>query len=301
MSTEIERFFLPDGTEVGTGLLLADDESKKVQSSYPVYGEEFYLDAKDIEKSLKNDTYKTFRRIRSPWVQNQGQIGQCNASATVAAFHNRRLTDGMAHVALSSNYLYMHINGGRDQGSQLVHGLEFSKKGLAPRELIVDGQKKLFPATVFSTRQVPTALLRAAAAAAPTYQSFEAYRLPSDDYATFKIALASALARDHQVIHAWHVGRNSMNLRNGYVQVARGVGNHATLFHSAKWVGGQDLVHPDCQNSWGPSKNALYGQVSREGWGEDGFGLFTMSDAFACSSTHVFWVLPGNKIKGLAK
>jgi conjugal transfer mating pair stabilization protein TraG len=32
------------------------------------------------------------------------------------------------------------------------------------------------------------------------------------------------------------------------------------------------------------------------GWGEDGFGLITMSSLWQCAKTHVFWVFPGSKV-----
>jgi hypothetical protein len=294
-----EKFLLPGGEEIGTGLLDMDEPEINVSSTYNVYGEEFYLDVKDIEKLLKGDVYKTYRRMRSPMVLNQGPIGQCNASATTNAFHNMRQLDGLAHIPLCSNYIYMNINRGVDGGSQLIHGLEFAAKGVAPRVLNVDSKEVMFPHNVFNKRSVDVRLLQAADAAAPTFQSWEAFRLPSDNFTTFRVALASALARGHQVVHAWHVGNNSMDLRNGYVVQGNGPGNHATLFHSAKWVGGADIVHPDCENSWGPSKHIHYGTVSRSGWGEDGFALFTMADAYKCAKNHVFWVFSGNKIKGV--
>lgn len=296
MSSELELFTLPDGSKISTGLLLPGIQEKNLALTHPVYGEEFYLENSDIEKLLKGDTYKTFRRLRSPSIINQASLGKCNASATVAAMHNRRALEGMANVVLSDCYIYMNINGGRDGGSQLVHGMEFSQKGVSPRQLEIQGEKVLFPHNVFNKRQVSTQLLAAAETAAKTFQSFEAYRLPSDNFVKFRTALASALARDHQVVMAWHVGNISMNLRAGYVQAGLGPGNHASIFHSGKWVGGNDLVHPDLQNSWGPSKNALYGPVSREGWGEDGFGLCTMEMAYSCARNHVFWVYTGSKI-----
>lgn len=292
-----EKFRLPGGEEIGTGLLMPTFEQNAARLFYPVYGEENYLDPKDIEKALKGDVYKTFRRLRSPYVLNQANLGSCNAQATVNAFHNRRQLDGLKHVPLSPNHLYMHINGGGDNGSLLQDSLAHSvSKGISPRQLKIDGNLVTFPSNVYSKRQISTTLLREADAAATSFVSHEAFRLPIDSYGTFKIALASALARDHAVIHAWHVGNASMNLRNGYAVVGKGMGNHATLFHSAKWVGGDDLVHPDCENSWGPSKDILYGPVSNQGWGEDGFGLFTMQDAYAVAKYHTYWVLPGTKI-----
>lgn len=294
--SETERFLLPGGEEVGTGLLMPTELAIRQTVAYPVYGETWWLDKADIKRSLENDMYKTWRRVRSRWMLNQASLGKCNASATVAAFHNRRMLEGHPHEVLSDCYLYMNINGGADQGSLLIDGLEFSKQGIAPRKFTYNGQEYLIPSNVYNKSQISREMFQGARDAADDYKSFEAYRLPTTSYGEFKIALASALARDHQVIFAWHVGNNSMSLRNGYAQQGRGPGNHATVFHSGKWVDGDDLVHPDCQNSWGPSKDAMYGPVGTTGWGEGGFGLFTMESAFQCARNHAFWVLTGSKV-----
>jgi hypothetical protein len=294
--SETEVLTLLDGEQVGTGLLLPTEKDLKDALRFNVYADDQFLEASDIEKSLKNDKYKTFRRLRSKRIINQGSIGKCNASAIVAAFHNRRELDGMTDVVLADSHLYMNINGGSDRGSQLVHGMEYSTlNGVAPVLLDVNGEQQKFPLAAFNRRQVSQALLRAADIAAKTYQTFEAYRVPVTDYNTFKIAIASAIARDHQIVIALHAGRSFMSLNKGYIQQSRGPGNHALIVHSGKWVGGDDLVHPDIQNSWGPTKNPLLGRVGGSGWGEDGFGLITMSSLWQCARSHVFWVFPGSK------
>ena len=294
--SETEVLTLLDGEQVGTGLLLPTEKDLKDALRFNVYADDQFLEASDIEKSLKNDKYKTFRRLRSKRIINQGSIGKCNASAIVAAFHNRRELDGMTDVVLADSHLYMNINGGSDQGSQLVHGMEYSTlNGISPVLLDVNGEQQKFPLAAFNRRQVSQALLRAADTAAKTYQTFEAYRVPITDYNTFKIAIASAIARDHQIVIALNAGRSFMSLNKGYIQQSRGPGNHALIVHSGKWVGGDDLVHPDIQNSWGPCKNPLLGRVGGSGWGEDGFGLITMSSLWQCARSHVFWVFPGSK------
>jgi hypothetical protein len=294
--SETEVLTLLDGEQVGTGLLLPTEKDLKDALRFNVYADDQFLEASDIEKSLKNDKYKTFRRLRSKRIINQGSIGKCNASAIVAAFHNRRELDGMTDVVLADSHLYMNINGGSDRGSQLVHGMEYSTlNGVSPVLLDVNGEQQKFPLAAFNRRQVSQALLRAADTAAKTYQTFEAYRVPVTDYNTFKIAIASAIARDHQIVIALHAGRSFMSLNKGYIQQSRGPGNHALIVHSGKWVGGDDLVHPDIQNSWGPTKNPLLGRVGGSGWGEDGFGLITMSSLWQCARSHVFWVFPGSK------
>lgn len=294
---DMERFILPDGTEVGTGLQLPTADSLREQARMPMYDQNQILDSKDIEKSLKGDRYKTFRRIRQELVINQASLGSCNAAATVGAFHNRRVLDGLSGVALSVNHLYMNINGGQDQGSQLVDGLTASAtRGISPVEVRMDGKIVRFPLNVYSRRQVNAALLKVADESARTYESFEAFKVPTSSYQDFKLTIASAIARDQQVIIALHVGNAFMNLRNGYIQQGNGPGNHALLGHSGKWVGGEDLVHVDVQNTWGPTVNPLLGPVKSQGWGDGGFGLITMSSLWQCAKNHVFWVFPGNRL-----
>ena len=102
----------------------------------------------------------------------------------------------------------------------------------------------------------------------------------------------TAVALDYPVVMAWDVTERSMRLNNGYIVSGRGMGNHASLFHSAKWVGGHDGVHPDLRNSWGPTKSRVYGPAS-QGWGDEGFGLMTMEQAHHCRQWHEFYVLTG--------
>jgi hypothetical protein len=297
MSEDKDMFDMLDGTYVAAGLLMPTPEIVKESFTYPLYGEDRLLDAKDIERSLKDDKFKTFRKMRAHRVVNQGGIGKCCPSAVISAYHNRRELDGMAEIALADSHLYMNINGGRDGGSQLLHALQYTQtKGIAPVNLRVDGQLTKFPLNTFNRRQVSASLIRAADDAALTFQSFEPYRVPITSYADFKIAVASAIARDHQIIIAVHAGRSFSTLRQGYVTQSSGFGNHAVLLHSGKWVGGEDLVHPDIQNSWGPAKDPLYGRVGGQGWGDDGFGLITMSSLWQCAKTHTFWVFPGSKV-----
>lgn len=297
MSGEPDDFLLPDGTLARGGLLPQTPADEALVAAAPMFPEEMLLDDKDISKLLSGDVYKSWRNIRSKWVLNQGSLGSCCAAATINAFHNRRALEGLAHVPLSVNYIYMHINGGRDAGAPLARAIEFAKQGAAPTVLKHDGDTWRFPNTVYNTRQIDQTWYRRAQEASKGFQAFEPYKLPVGNYTLFKRAVASALARDFQIVHAWHVGRNSMSLRNGYIVQGRGVGNHATLAHSAKWVGGEDLVHPDVENSWGGGNNTdpNYGTPSRSSWGDGGFGLMTMSDFYACAKNHAFWVYAGSK------
>jgi hypothetical protein len=288
-----EQFALPDGTLVGTGNIEPTEEQLVMcKADYRVFGEDYYLDKADIEKLLKEDRYKDLRKRRSKVIINQSNLGKCNASATVSGLHQVRDNMGLPDTVLSDCHLYMRINGGGDNGSLLIDGFkELGKNGVSPRKIDHAGKTYTIPNNVHLKRQIPREWLDVANKTGMQYRSFEAFTLP-DDYSTFKIAVASALARDYPIVFAWHVGNSGMRLSNGYVNNGRGVGNHANVAHSAKWVGGDDLVHPDDQNSWGPVYDEAYGPKG-SGWGDGGFGLFTMESFFRCRKNHMYWVLVG--------
>ncbi len=149
---------------------------------------------------------------------------------------------------------------------------------------------------MYNRRQFDREVLKIADQEAERFKGFEYYKAPTSSFEKFCLCIASALARKFQVIFAWHVGGGSMRLNNGYAVVGRGRGNHSNCLHSAKWVGGKTLVHPDDQNSWGPSVNPLFGPVGGQGWGEGGFALFTMEDVFACAPYHCTYIVPTFRI-----
>lgn len=286
--SELEIFTLPDGGKVATGNL--------VPAALPRLFSEFddsnNLDDKDIEKLLKNDVYKQQRTKYSKWVIQQSSVGKCNTSAAVGGLYRIRDKAGMRHVPLADNHLYWRINGGQDQGSMLHDGMRVVRDGgVSSRILQVNGKDYRIPDLVYNVKQLPAGVVAAANADGQRFKSFEPRRLP-EDYKSFVRAVASALARGYVIVFAWHVGNASMRLNNGYAVPGNGPGNHATLFHSGRWVGGQDLVHPDCLNSWGPTQDAIYGPRG-SGWGDGGYGLFTMQQAFACRRYHDFYVMTG--------
>jgi hypothetical protein len=213
----------------------------------------------------------------------------------VGAAHQRRESDGLPEIILSDCHLYSRINRGGDNGSLLIDGYQaLARDGVSPRKISDGTTEYTLPSNFFNRSQVNPKWIKIADQEATHHKSWEPMLIPKD-YASFKIALASCLARDIPVIHAWHVGNSSMRLNGEYVIQGRGPGNHATFFHSAKWVGGNDLVHPDMQNSWGPTVDEMLGPRGAS-WGNGGFGMFTMESAFQCRQHHEFWALVSTKI-----
>ena len=281
------QFQLPDGTLVGTGNI-APPSLPALFSEFP---QQNLLDDGEIKKLLAGDRHKVLRNKYRNWMINQASVGKCNASAAIGAGYRVRDKSGQSHVALADNYMYMHINDGQDRGSLLHHGMKFGKDtGIAPRE-IIDGTRKVgeIDHNAYNTRQVDPQLLQLAHANAPRFKFWEPMRIPTD-YDLFRRTVATCLALDIPIVMAWDVTNASMRLRGEYIQSGQGMGNHASFFHSAKFVGGRDIVHPDLCNSWGPTASAMYGPQNA-GWGDRGFGLMTMPQAFQCRQYHDFYAI----------
>jgi hypothetical protein len=280
-----ETLKLDGGFEVALGLNLPDETELALMAQSPEYPEDRMLEDKDIQRALKDDFYLQERKRVAPWMINQNPLGKCCPSALIGAFDQIRDNQGMPHVPLSDNDAYMQINGGRDQGAALIRAFELAQtRGVAPRRVQVKGKEYFIPLDVFAKNQLHRDVLEAANEEASRFKGWEWYRAPRE-FKAFARCLASEIARRNPIVFAWDVGNASMRLRNGYVITGNGKGNHANVFHSGKWVGGHDLVHPDDRNSWGPSQDEIYGRCGQS-WGEGGFALFTMEQAFACNQWH---------------
>jgi hypothetical protein len=291
MSQEHESVMkLDGGFEVALGLNLPDETELALMAMSPEYPQDRLLDDKSIELGLKGEYWKESRKRLAPFMINQNPLGKCNASALKGGMEQIRMNQGFPHVILSDNDAYMQMNGGRDNGSALIRAFEVAQtRGIAPLRVQVEGKEVRIPLDAYNPSQVPANVRAAAKEEAARFRGWEWYRAPRD-FETFCRCLASELARRNPVVFAWDVGPGSMRLNNGYVINGRNKGNHATYFHSAKWVGGKTLVHPDMKNSWGPSKDPDYGRPGQS-WGDGGYALFTMEQAFACNQWHDTYVM----------
>lgn len=285
-----ELLKLDGGFEVSLGLNLPDADEQLLMAQSPEYPESRMLEDKDIQRALSGDFYLQHRKQLAPYMINQNPLGKCNASALKGGVEQVRSNQGMPHVNLSDNDAYMQMNGGQDQGSALIRAFQVAQtRGMAPYRVQVGGMERLIPLNSYRKQDLPRELLAAADAEAARFRGWEWYRAPRD-FKSFARCLASELARRNPVVFAWHVGSNSMRLSNGYVVTGNGPGNHANVFHSAKWVGGSNLVHPDDRNSWGPSQDEEYGKRGQS-WGDGGFALFTMEQAFSCNEHHDTYII----------
>ena len=289
-----EQLTLDGGFQVNLGCNLPDAAEQALMAQSPEYPENRMLDDKDIQRALANDFYLQNRKRLAPWMINQNPLGKCNASALIGGLEQIRDNQGFPHVALCDNDAYMQMNGGKDQGSALIRAFEVAQsRGVSARRVQVKGKEYFIPLDVYAKNQLHRDVIEAADADAPRFRGWEWFRAPRD-FKSFARCLASELARRNPVVFAWDVSSASMRLNNGYVVTGRGKGNHANVFHSAKWVGGVELVHPDDRNSWGPTQDEQYGRRGQS-WGDGGFALFTMEQAYSCNQWHDTYIITSSR------
>lgn len=274
---EHEQFQLPDGTLVGTGNLTVAGGPPKMLRTFP---DELMLEDREIERLLKMRNLEASRAKRRKRMQNQGQIGSCNARMAVGMYYQVADLAGIPHRVLAPEHLYMNINGGSDSGSLLDRGMRrFVTHGCASYGMV--------PFQSYNRRQAPN--IAAADEDGKRALIHEPFALP-EDYKRYVRALASAGARGFPIGIAWHVSGSSMRLRNGYCVVGGGSGNHASFLHELVWIGGQDLVDGDLNNTWGPTEDVVYGPKN-QGWGEGGFGKIRIQDLYRTRRYHVHYVM----------
>lgn len=166
-----------------------------------------------------------------PPCHNQQNVGMCNASATVAGMEACRNLQGLPHVALSGGHLYGRINGGRDRGSRLEHGLQAAMN---------EG--------VCTTATVPYLDWRSRPAKAKdealSYRVIEAWLCPTFDH------LASALQCGFFVIEGLMWRDNFRIDGDGWLPLrgAGGEGGHALLGYGLAERGG--VWGARTRNSW---------------------------------------------------
>lgn len=236
----MSNFQLPDGTTVGTGLLVPP---AKV-SALPVYEDVGpMLTAAEIEAAAKAGTVKGSTRFDRSFVKNQQSHGSCNGFAGALALTRARLRRGLPRVDLSGAYLYSLINGNSDNGSMLEDGMAaMQAQGVATEATV--GVNQIYRTTYDRAK---------ADAEAAKYKGFECYAVRTNQ------GLFSALASGFDCVVAVHADNGFMSLDGrGVAGGGNGPGNHAVLADGLWWDG--ELIADGC-NSWGLS----YGREGRMG------------------------------------
>jgi hypothetical protein len=175
-------------------------------------------------------------RFDSSYIADQKNHGSCNGFAAAAALGRARVRRGLKRVDLSGAYIYSLMNGGRDNGSVLVDGMDnVQTTGIATAATVP--WNKIYPNQYDKAK---------ADAEAKRFKAHECYVL------TTEIAFFSALAAGFDVVLAVHAGNNFMRLNSDGISGSdRGPGNHATAADGYTVINGE--LCADMVNSWGLS------------------------------------------------
>ncbi len=220
------------GVEYGTGLDLSEDKLEQ----YPCFADSgLMLTEEQVRKGIAQPTFRSGRqRFDSTWIRNQGRFGACNGFACASGLERARVLRGLPFQKLSGFGLYAAINGGRDNGSALVRGLEYmTSKGCPPS---VAGEKG-----TFRWADVPAE----AKARQGEFMLIEGYRIMSEH------EHAVALYRGFPVIVAVQANNRWSQLDgDGVAGPSDGVGNHSVLTDGIR-ISASGELQMDDPNSWG--------------------------------------------------
>jgi hypothetical protein len=226
-------------------------------------------DDADIRRVI-TDPSRTPRRILfgKKWIQNQRSHGSCNGYAASGALSKARWLRGITDaLLLSGAFIYSLINGGRDNGSQLEHGLRVIQTDGAPPESLV-------PWNMIYPRQQPSN----AKAEALKRRGLDCYAAQTMQ------GFRTGIAAGYTGIVAVHAGRNFQRLnQHGIAGVDSGRGNHAVHVDDLVIKNGTELF--DHAGSW----DLHYGEEGRS---------YLHRDSFAQTfGTHTFYLIGSTEEK----
>lgn len=255
-----ETFELPDGTIVGTGLLMPEPG---MVSAFPVYADAApMLTRAGIEDIAKNGRQRGADKFDATFIKDQNGYGACQGFASAAAVTRARIRRGLNRVDLSGSYAYSLVNGGRDRGSMLEDGMRVcAERGYATEATV---PRNAIYRTRYDTAKADAEALR--------FRAFEVYAVRTHD------ELFSALALGFDCVVAVHADNGFMRLDSrGVAQGGNGSGNHAVSCDGLWWDG--ELI-ADGYNSW----NLSYGKDGRMG--------LTWRQHFAnTANSHVYYAI----------
>lgn len=211
---------------------------------YAEAGKPMYSREQIVANAKVRDT-RGSSKFDPSWIMDQKSHGSCNGFAAAAASSKSRVRRGLTKVLLSGAFAYSLMNGGRDNGSVLVDGMELIQEhGIATADTVKWNQ--IYP------RQYDKAKANAEAA---RFKMEECYTLSSE------LELFSAMAANFDVVVAVDVNDAFMRLdSDGVVGGGRGVGNHS-VSADGYWVTAGGVLVADGVNSW----NTSYGNQGRMG------------------------------------
>lgn len=197
------------------------------------------LEPNEIRKLIDDPDRKMGRnRFSDDIIKDQNGRGACQGYASAGALERARVLRGLEHVALSGDFAYALVNGGRDSGSHLGNGMKAGEQtGYCTEGLILaKGLRHEYRLSNFP-QECRTEAAR--------FKGFEGYHARTEQ------ALYTGIALGFVAVVAVQAGGSGGLDQYELVQWGNGPGNHA--------VGADDLVYDtrlgdfklDHFNSWG--------------------------------------------------
>lgn len=267
-----------NGQKVYTGM--------QIPETYPLsftpYPDEYVRSFDEIMATLEHPGKRSSRERWGPEkLINQGRRSSCNAYMAAAMWMRMHYLETGVWVNISPEFLYMHINGGRDQGSMLDDGMVFmTDKGMCLR--YDDTGREIIPSGTYRKQDVNMEAMRYAIQDAPNQRAGECYRMSNRSPEKCWGGLLSCLAGRGQVGLAVHVGDRYM--RSGKIAgFDNGPGNHA--------IAGDDIV--TLNNN--PRGIEDLGIVSPQSWGtnfaDGGYTIITIKHIAQTYNVHALYGL----------
>lgn len=206
----MELIKLPDGRQVGTGLIV--QEKKPVTCmNYEAAGKPMLTRQQVIDWIQNPRRTPRRKRFGKAIIKNQNGINACNGYMAALLLEVARLLQGMPWVKLSGDQIYSAINDGMDQGSALDRGMRWAmQNGISPEELV--------PKHEWRKNRIP----KEAWDAAPQYRADEYFSVDNEDQ------LYSGMASGYLLGYAIHVPRGGLPLDDKFwCRPTGGSGNHA--------------------------------------------------------------------------
>lgn len=230
---ELEPFIDETGEERRCGSLPTPEG---LTCAFPTFESTFEVwDDQQIRRVITDPDRVPSRVLFGPeWNQNQRSHGSCNGFAEANVYGKaRRLRGIMDKRLFSGAFAYSLMNGGRDQGSVLEHGM---------RNLPIHGV--CYAETVPWNQIYPHQQPAHAKAEALKHRGLVVFKAETLQ------GLRTGLAKRMPAVIAVHAGRNFQRLNSqGIAGVDSGGGNHSVHADDLCIIGGQEVF--DHENSWG--------------------------------------------------
>lgn len=208
-----------DGQQYVVGTLVPDP-ARLSSMTQPRLSDVMPLLSDDDVMDIVNDPDLPLGRDRwdDSWTFDQGPVGKCATTATKGILMRVRDLQGLERIELSDDYIYVHVNGGRDQGSLLIDVIHQAERGTCPARFVQDGTIKM-------------------SGVSPEAHANASFRALEGEWCQIKSEqeLKTAICMAMPVNVAWHFTNQSPRLdADGLSAPTNGRGNHSVLCDGLK-------------------------------------------------------------------